>query len=102
MLLKADAIIIEICGCVMLTHHDLNHSSNNVETFRSSMLAQNILFKIPVFQIRGKERFIVFFKLHVWIYFLNMPAEGIRGLMGEKGLMEEDWNDRSKWRKKIL
>jgi hypothetical protein len=20
------------------------------------------------------------------------------GLMGEKGLMEEDWNDRSKWR----
>ena len=22
-------------------------------------------------------------------------AEGIRGLMGEKGLMEEDWNDRS-------
>jgi len=21
--------------------------------------------------------------------------EGIRGLMGEKGLMEEDWNDRS-------
>jgi hypothetical protein len=29
-------------------------------------------------------------------------AEGIRGLMGEKGLMEEDWNDRSKWRKRIL
>jgi len=28
-------------------------------------------------------------------------AEGIRGLMGEKGLMEEDWNDRSNWRKKI-
>jgi len=28
-------------------------------------------------------------------------AEGIKGLMGEKGLMEEDWNDRSKWRKKI-
>jgi hypothetical protein len=25
-------------------------------------------------------------------------AEGIRGLMGEKGLMEEDWNDRSKRR----
>ena len=22
-------------------------------------------------------------------------VEGIRGLMGEKGLMEEDWNDRS-------
>jgi hypothetical protein len=21
--------------------------------------------------------------------------------MGEKGLMEEDWNDRSNWRKKI-
>jgi hypothetical protein len=29
-------------------------------------------------------------------------AEGIRGLIGEKGLMEEDWNDRSKWRKNIL
>jgi len=29
-------------------------------------------------------------------------AEGIRGLMGEKGLMEEDWNDRDKWRKKII
>ena len=29
-------------------------------------------------------------------------AEGIRGLMGEKGLMEEDCNDRDNWRKKIL
>ena len=29
-------------------------------------------------------------------------AEGIRELMGEKGLMEEDWNDRGNWRKKIL
>jgi hypothetical protein len=29
-------------------------------------------------------------------------AEGIRGLMGEKGLMEEYWNDRRNWRKKIL
>jgi hypothetical protein len=29
-------------------------------------------------------------------------AEGIRGLMGEKRLMEEDWNDRSTWRKRIL
>ena len=29
-------------------------------------------------------------------------AEGIRGLMGEKGLMEEDWNDRDNWRKKIV
>jgi hypothetical protein len=28
--------------------------------------------------------------------------KGIRGLMGEKGLMEEDWNDRSNWRKKII
>ena len=32
---------------------------------------------------------------HTW-------AEGIRRLMGEKGLMEEDWNDRGNWRKKIL
>jgi hypothetical protein len=29
-------------------------------------------------------------------------AEGIRGLMGERGLMEEDWNDRNSWRKKII
>ena len=29
-------------------------------------------------------------------------AEGIRGMMGEKGLMEEYWTDRSKWRKKII
>jgi hypothetical protein len=29
-------------------------------------------------------------------------VEGIRGLMGEKGLMEEDWNDRNNWRKKII
>ena len=28
-------------------------------------------------------------------------AEGIRGLLGEKGLIEEDWNDRDKWKKKI-
>jgi hypothetical protein len=29
-------------------------------------------------------------------------VEGIRGLMGEKGLMEENWNDRNNWRKKII
>jgi hypothetical protein len=29
-------------------------------------------------------------------------AEGIRGLMDEKGLVEEDWNDRHNWRKKII
>jgi len=29
-------------------------------------------------------------------------VEGIRGLMGEKGLMEGDWNDRSNWSKKII
>jgi hypothetical protein len=29
-------------------------------------------------------------------------VEGIRGLIGEKGLMEEDWNNRSKWRMKII
>ena len=28
-------------------------------------------------------------------------AEGIRGLMGETGLMEEDWKDKEKWKKKI-
>jgi hypothetical protein len=29
-------------------------------------------------------------------------GEGIRGLMGEKGLVEEDRNDRHNWRKKII
>jgi hypothetical protein len=29
-------------------------------------------------------------------------AEGIRGLMGEKGSVEEDWNDRNSWRKKLI
>jgi len=29
-------------------------------------------------------------------------AEGIRGQMWERGLMEEDWNDRRDWRKKII
>ena len=29
-------------------------------------------------------------------------AQGIRGLMGEKGLLEEDCNDRSNWRKRII
>jgi len=29
-------------------------------------------------------------------------AEGIRGLFGEKELMEEDWNDRDKWKKIII
>ena len=28
-------------------------------------------------------------------------AEGVRGLMGEKGLREEYWNDRDKWKKTI-
>ena len=29
-------------------------------------------------------------------------AEGIRGMMGEKGLLDEDWNDRHNWRKRII
>ena len=29
-------------------------------------------------------------------------AEGIRGLMGEKGLVEKDWNDRHNWTKKMI
>ena len=29
-------------------------------------------------------------------------AEGIRGLTGEMGLMEENWNDISNWMKKII
>jgi hypothetical protein len=28
-------------------------------------------------------------------------AEGIKGMMAEKGLQEEDWTDRNSWRKKI-
>jgi hypothetical protein len=34
---------------------------------------------------------------------LNLSGrKGLRGLMGEKGLMKEDWNDRNNWRKKII
>jgi hypothetical protein len=29
-------------------------------------------------------------------------VERIRGMMGETGLMEEDWNDRSNWTKKSI
>jgi hypothetical protein len=29
-------------------------------------------------------------------------AEGIRGMMGEKGLIEQEWNDRSNWRKNVI
>jgi hypothetical protein len=29
-------------------------------------------------------------------------AEGIKGLMGKKELVKEDWNDRHNWRKKII
>jgi hypothetical protein len=32
---------------------------------------------------------------HTW-------AEDIKGMMGEKELKEEDWTDRSNWRKKII
>jgi hypothetical protein len=28
-------------------------------------------------------------------------VEGIRGMMEEKGLKEEDWTDRNNWRRKI-
>jgi hypothetical protein len=28
-------------------------------------------------------------------------AERIRGMIGEKGLQEEDWTDRNNWRRKI-
>ena len=37
-----------------------------------------------------------------YIYSKLTWAEGIRGLMGEKGLMEGDWNNRGNRRKKIL
>jgi hypothetical protein len=29
-------------------------------------------------------------------------TEGIRGLMREEGLMEEHWNYRSNWKKKVI
>jgi hypothetical protein len=29
-------------------------------------------------------------------------TEGIREMMGKKGLVEEDWNDKRNWRKKII
>jgi hypothetical protein len=28
-------------------------------------------------------------------------VEGIKGMMAEKGLQEEDWTDRNSWREKI-
>ena len=43
-----------------------------------------------------KQQQVIFFTLHV------KPEFGIRGLMEEKGLMEEDWNDRDNWRKNII
>jgi hypothetical protein len=30
-----------------------------------------------------------------------LGREGIRGMMAEKGLQEEDWTDRNNWRRKI-
>ena len=34
---------------------------------------------------------------------LNLPGQkGLQDWLGEKGLMEEDWNDRGNWRKKII
>jgi hypothetical protein len=36
------------------------------------------------------------------VCFIKVSREGIRRLMGEKGLMEEDWKDRYNWRKKII
>ena len=62
-------------------------------------------------QVLGGERFVQSYAYELAIYFKpiyiygrpNLTwAEGIRGLMGEKVLMEEDWNDRGNWRKKIL
>ena len=42
----------------------------------------------------------------MYIYIYVRPkltwAEEIRGLMEEKGLMEEAWNDRDNWRKNII
>ena len=35
-------------------------------------------------------------------FLTKVEKQWIRGSMGEKGLMEEDWNDRGNWRKKII
>jgi hypothetical protein len=35
-------------------------------------------------------------------HFVHVSKIRVKGLMGEKGLMEGDWNDRSNWRKKII
>ena len=33
---------------------------------------------------------------------LKLPGwKGLEDCLGEKGLIEEDWNDRDKWKKKI-
>jgi hypothetical protein len=51
--------------------------------------------------VRGNQYFLELLKK-----LLKRPKltwlEGIRELMGEKGLMEEDWNGRNNWRKKII
>ena len=51
----------------------------------------------------GLPRFLLPGGLHFITFFGSLPSsEEIRGLMEEKGLMEEDWNDRDKWKKKII
>ena len=61
----------------------------HVQRVEEGRLAKEIIkWRPPGIRKRGRPK-------------LNWAAE-IKGLMGEKGLMEEDWNDRNNWRKKIL
>jgi len=52
------------------------------------LLKEVMKWRPPEIRKRGRPK-------RTWAY-------GIRGLMGETGLMEDGWNDRSSWRKKIL
>jgi hypothetical protein len=56
--------------------------------------------------LRKYETSFTIGRMETWFYiYIYIPkhtwAEGIRGMMGEKGLKEEDWTDRSIWKRKI-
>jgi hypothetical protein len=61
----------------------------HVQRMKEGRLTKEVMkWRPPGRRKRGRPK-------HSW-------GEGIRELMIEKGLMEEDWNDRSNWRKKIV
>jgi hypothetical protein len=74
-----------------------------VQTARTKYSYKPVTYKNP-FTIRPFSGTFVSFKS--WRRKRGRPkitwAERIRGMIEETGLMEEDWNDRRKWRKKIV